>query len=845
MSIDDTADLSRRVQYTATEGQTVFDYAFRIFDETDLVVYVGASLKTLNSHYTVTGVDDSTGGTVVFLAGLASGEEVTIYSDTLIERSTDFQQNGPWASARLDEELDRSFVIDQEQRANLSRSLRGSILEDVVSELPSAASRAGKYLFFNASGQPTAVVGDASDPLSVQRQTGTTTTGQTAITTDYAYTLGANHLALYLDGLRKVPDIHYTETDSNTITLLTPASAEQRYEIIVGEVSTISLNEPVKLRHDQTMSGGNQTVTITSWTYTPDTNQIEVWGDGALLRGGGVDYTETSSNTIELTAVPSEGYAVAVLANVAYSGIGASETRFAISAQEVAAGVIPTNYNYPWGHILRYGAANNGTTADTAAFTAMLAAHPGSAYVPYTGVDWITGKLTLPANTRLTLEPGVVIHDSGALLVSESLFTAPSVSRVEIIGYGAAVSGYAYGTTGTARHLINISGGAYMRLCGLTLQSSDMDGLHLTGGVQNVTLEDINAIGNGRDGIRIAYALNVKILGPFCSNNDGVGLHIIPAAATDSVSPLRVINPRCGANGAAGVRVDLEQANSATAVVDIAIVNPFTTTNGTDDTSSGIELRRAKTANTVRGVVRVTAATMVTETCAGLSVRDWATTGPKVIIDHPVVINPNQTDGTNNDYHGGIILHATAAGGYVTTPGNVHLIDPVVIDNDNNLGPAGVSPFSIVMDGSGEWVNVVIDNPESNATSATFIETEAAAGLQITYKQPKRLSMGGAGLTATPGHMGMVIHNDGEGATRTITLPSVVTTNVGTTIAVEVMEAQYLELDPNGSQAIRPGSGGAGYKWRSNTVGSCCKIRAAEAGYWHIVEQTGTWASVA
>ena len=51
-------DLSPRAQYTATSGQTAFTYAFPIFADAELEVYVGNTLKTLTTDYTVSGAVD-------------------------------------------------------------------------------------------------------------------------------------------------------------------------------------------------------------------------------------------------------------------------------------------------------------------------------------------------------------------------------------------------------------------------------------------------------------------------------------------------------------------------------------------------------------------------------------------------------------------------------------------------------------------------------------------------------------------------------------------------------------------------------------------------------------------
>ena len=65
-------DITPRVQYTASAGQTTFAYAFPIFANTDLKVYIGSTLKTLTTHYTVTGAGTSSGGNVVLGSGASA-----------------------------------------------------------------------------------------------------------------------------------------------------------------------------------------------------------------------------------------------------------------------------------------------------------------------------------------------------------------------------------------------------------------------------------------------------------------------------------------------------------------------------------------------------------------------------------------------------------------------------------------------------------------------------------------------------------------------------------------------------------------------------------------------------
>ena len=57
------SDINPRVSYTVAQGatQTSFAVPFEFFDNDDLNFYVDGTLKTLTTHYTVSGGDGSTG----------------------------------------------------------------------------------------------------------------------------------------------------------------------------------------------------------------------------------------------------------------------------------------------------------------------------------------------------------------------------------------------------------------------------------------------------------------------------------------------------------------------------------------------------------------------------------------------------------------------------------------------------------------------------------------------------------------------------------------------------------------------------------------------------------------
>jgi hypothetical protein len=111
-------DNPTRNQYEATGGQTVFNYNFEIFASGDIVVYQDDTLLSLTTHYTLTGVGDEDGGTVVLVTGATAGDVLTIYRDTAAERLTDYQNSGDFLAAEVNSDFDRLWALIQEISTN-------------------------------------------------------------------------------------------------------------------------------------------------------------------------------------------------------------------------------------------------------------------------------------------------------------------------------------------------------------------------------------------------------------------------------------------------------------------------------------------------------------------------------------------------------------------------------------------------------------------------------------------------------------------------------------------------------------------------------------------------------
>tara|TARA_B100000424_G_scaffold271102_1_gene272487 strand:+ start:34 stop:1359 length:1326 start_codon:yes stop_codon:yes gene_type:complete len=183
---------------------TAFPYNFKIFSDDDIAVIIrtdstGAEVtKTKTTHYTVSGVGDSSGGNVTFTSGNipASGETVVLLRSTARTQLTDYVANDPFPAESHENALDKLTFIAQEIEEELGRSIKVSKTNTISSSefTTSATARANKILSFDTSGDLTVTEGKV-DTVTVSvsgLSTGASPTGSAT------YTASSGALAISL-----------------------------------------------------------------------------------------------------------------------------------------------------------------------------------------------------------------------------------------------------------------------------------------------------------------------------------------------------------------------------------------------------------------------------------------------------------------------------------------------------------------------------------------------------------------------------------------------------------------------------------------------------------------------
>ena len=160
------ASTTNRVDFTGNGAVDTYSYTFKIIAQTDLRVLVrdesdpnaGDTLLTLTTHYTVTGVGESAGGTVALVNGnfawldadgdLKSGYHLTIRRVRPLTQATDIRNQGTFFPEVHEDSFDHGIMVAQQQQDDIDRSMR--LLETVTGvSVVMPVPAAGQYLRWN------------------------------------------------------------------------------------------------------------------------------------------------------------------------------------------------------------------------------------------------------------------------------------------------------------------------------------------------------------------------------------------------------------------------------------------------------------------------------------------------------------------------------------------------------------------------------------------------------------------------------------------------------------------------------------------------------------------------
>ena len=148
--------------YTGNGSTDAFAYTFKIAANADIKVYIrtiatGAeALKTLDTHYTVSGAGADSGGTVTFTSGNipTDAQQIVLRRATTKTQTFDLVENDPFSADSFETSLDKITSITQELQEELDRSFKVSKTTTITTPefVDSPTTRANKLLGFSSDG---------------------------------------------------------------------------------------------------------------------------------------------------------------------------------------------------------------------------------------------------------------------------------------------------------------------------------------------------------------------------------------------------------------------------------------------------------------------------------------------------------------------------------------------------------------------------------------------------------------------------------------------------------------------------------------------------------------------
>ena len=251
----------------------------------------------------------------------------------------------------------------------------------------------------------------------------------------------------------------------------------------------------------------------------------------------------------------------------------------------------------------QYGATGNGSTDDTAAINAALAAAGnGICYVP-AGTYLINPAATsssfglyLPAGATLLLDPGATLQ-CRTMTSRRSSYSVVGMVQNDTALVGGTIIGdrvarnlptyingrgtdYEYGMG------VSISTGSRMFVLGVTSKNNCCDGFYLYGGASSVLVSDCVADNNRRQGCSPVRCSNVTL--QYCTfsntngNDPGCGIDVEPGSGA-SVTNLQILNCTITGNKGGGIAggppARYGPTGNRTASVSNCIVSGCTITN--------------------------------------------------------------------------------------------------------------------------------------------------------------------------------------------------------------------------------------------------------------------------
>jgi len=153
------SNTTSKIRYTGNGTTTAFTFPFKIFDNTDLEVYLittatGASvLQTITTHYTVAITENADGGTVTMVTAPASTEELLIKRVLPRTQAVDLPAVSNFPEESIENALDKLTMLTAELEEAIDRTFAlGETVDDSGIDTTLPTPSANKVIGWDSAG---------------------------------------------------------------------------------------------------------------------------------------------------------------------------------------------------------------------------------------------------------------------------------------------------------------------------------------------------------------------------------------------------------------------------------------------------------------------------------------------------------------------------------------------------------------------------------------------------------------------------------------------------------------------------------------------------------------------
>lgn len=732
--------------------------------------------------YTTTGGNGST-GTVVLPTAPAVGTTLVIYDDPEVSQQVDYLSNDGFPAETHEHALDKLTRIAKRTRKMIGRALRVPDGENDPGTIPPLEQRIGMYLAFGPDGNPVPASGTGADA------------GLRADLASSAPGLGVD----LVHNAAKASELARTVLR------------------VANRAELAALVPPPSPR----------TVYVEGYTIP---------GDG----GGGVATWHAGDYSANIAADPFGGVYVAPA-----------------DAPTGAAGC----WKFEWGtavDVRAFGVSPDSPADQTArcVSAAAVAASEGLWLVWPAGVFWVDATaevapwhrgLVVPSGSQWQLSPGTVIRALPTSAGNYEVLSIHDASDVRILGRGALILGERSahtGVTGEWGNGVSIRGATRVYIEDLRVEDCWGDGWYIGATPlqefsEDITLVRIAGTGNRRQGLSLVSAKNFWCYdGVFALTNGTspqAGVDIEPNANSEFLTNINFIRTQTYGNAGAGFKIYLNSMGGSANLVSIRVVDHLD-----DGSLNGFDAKYPATVP-LAGSIHVIRPLWVRSQAAGANIEAYNSTGPLLLLDHPVVEDFNRGGFSGQAFTSAIAIHGVPGNSSSGSLGNIEVRAARV-----HLRSGSANNSILVNDlrpNASPVAGVRILEPLALAGLRMFIGEGVAGGNQVDIRDP---------LNTSSRTLVDASQNITGGATYSLNIVPQLASTRSLTLAANLAIGTELEfyitgggsaarLIFPGGQTLVPGGLGPNNWLQSANTGARLRIKKVDSATWCILKQLGTW----